>query len=75
MKKTLLAATLIASFAAPAFAADTYYIVQDTTTKKCTIVDQKPTVKTMTILGDGTVYKTRTEAETGMKALKVCTTM
>lgn len=42
MKKTLLAATLIASFAAPAFAADTYYIVQDKTTKKCSIVEQKP---------------------------------
>jgi hypothetical protein len=75
MKKTLLAATLAASFAAPAFAADTFYIVQDTATKKCSIVEQKPTVKTMTILGDGTVYKTRTEAETGMKTMKVCTSM
>jgi len=75
MKKTLLAATLIASFAAPAFAADTYYIVQDKTTKKCSIVEQKPTVETTTIVGDGTVYKTRTEAETGMKTVKICTSM
>lgn len=75
MKKTLLAATLIASFAAPAFAADTYYIVQDTSTKKCTIVDKKPVEKTVTVLGDGTVYKTRTEAESGMKTMKICTSM
>lgn len=75
MKKTLIAAALIASFAAPAFAADSFYIVQDTATKKCSIVEQKPTAKTMTIVGNGTVYKTRTEAETGMKTVKVCHTM
>ncbi len=27
-----------------------------------------------TIIGDGNVYKTRTEAETSMKSVKVCTT-
>lgn len=75
MKKILLAATLIASFAAPAFAADTFYIVQDTATKKCSIVEQKPTVTTMTVVGDGTVYKTRTEAEAGMKTVKICSAM
>lgn len=75
MKKTLLAATLVASFAAPAFAADTFYIVQDSTTKKCSIVEQKPTVTTTTVVGDGTVYKTRTEAETGMKTVKICQSM
>ena len=72
MKKTVLAAALIASFAAPAFAADTFYIVQDSATKKCSIVEQKPTVTTTTIVGNGTVYKTRTEAEAGMKTVKVC---
>jgi len=48
--------------------------VQDTATKKCTIVDKKPTVTTTTVVGDGKVYSTRTEAETGMKTVKVCTT-
>jgi hypothetical protein len=47
--------------------------VQDASTKKCTIVDKKPTVTTTTVVGDG-VYKTRTEAETAMKTVKVCTT-
>jgi hypothetical protein len=45
--------------------------VQDTSTKKCTIVDKKPTTTTV-VVGDGKVFKTRTEAETGMKTIKVC---
>ena len=52
--------------------AQEYYVVQDTTTKKCTIVDKKPTTTTTTVVGDG-VYKTKTEAETSMKSIKVCT--
>ena len=71
--KLVAAAALVASFAAPAFAADEFYVVQDTATKKCTIVDKKPTVTTTTVVGDG-VYKTREEATTGMKSVKVCTT-
>jgi uncharacterized protein YdeI (BOF family) len=72
MKKLIVAATLVA-FATPALAQD-FYIVQDTATKKCTIVDKKPTVSTQTVVSpSGTVYKTRTEAETGMKSVKVCT--
>ena len=41
------------------------------TTKKCTIVDKKPT--TTTTIVDNGIFKTRTEAETGMKTMKVCT--
>ena len=48
-----------------------YYVVQDTSTKKCTIVDKKPTTSTTVVVGDG-VFKTKTEAETGMKSIKVC---
>jgi hypothetical protein len=72
--KLVAAAALVASFAAPAFAADEFYVVQDAKTKKCTIVDKKPTESSMTVVSpSGTVYKTRTEAETGMKTVKVCT--
>ena len=49
-----------------------FYVVRDPATKKCTIVDQKPTTTTTTIVDNGT-YKTRTEAESGMKTTKVCT--
>ena len=74
MKIRLVAAVaLVASFAAPAFAVDEFYVVQDTSTKKCMIVDKKPTVTTQTIVTpSGTVYKTRAEAEAGMKTVKVC---
>ena len=71
--KLVAAAALVASFAAPAFAADEFYVVQDVKTRKCTVVDKKPTELSMTVVSSsGTVYKTRAEAETGMKTVKVC---
>jgi hypothetical protein len=71
--KTFAAATLIVAFVSPAFAADEFYVVQDVKTKNCTIVDKKPTEKTTAVVSpSGTVYKTRTEAEAGMKTVKVC---
>jgi hypothetical protein len=59
-----------AAFATPAFA--DFWIVQDTGTKKCTIVEQRPTTTTSVIIGGDKVYKTRVEAETGMKTVEVC---
>jgi hypothetical protein len=73
--KTLIGALLIAAFVTPALAADEFYVVQDVKTKKCSIVDKKPTTTTeVTQVGGTTVYKSRTEAESGMKTVKVCTT-
>jgi hypothetical protein len=75
LKKILMIGAL--AFAATAIAeaanAAEFYVVRDATTKKCTIVDTKPTTTTTTIVDNGT-FKTRTEAETGMKTMKVCTT-
>jgi hypothetical protein len=73
MNKTyLLAGALAVALTGSAFAQTTeYYVVQDTTTKKCTIVDKKPTTSTTVVVGNG-VFKTKTEAETGMKSIKVC---
>ena len=65
-----LTAILIASFTLPALA-DEYYIVKEPHTKQCQIVTTRPTEKTVTIVGN-TVYKTRTEAEGGMKTVKIC---
>ena len=68
------AAVMVASFSLPALAADEFYVVQDVKTKKCTVVDKKPTETTMTVVSpSGMVYKSRTEAESGMKTVKVCT--
>ncbi|MBV9067062.1 MAG: hypothetical protein JO141_24715 [Bradyrhizobium sp.] len=72
--KTLIAASMLVAFVTPALAADEFYVVQDVKTKKCTVVDKKPVESTTTVVSpSGTVYKTRSEAETGMKSVKVCT--
>ncbi|TMJ03319.1 MAG: hypothetical protein E6G97_09250 [Alphaproteobacteria bacterium] len=68
--KLIAAAALAVSFAVPAFAANEFYLVQDTATKKCSIVEAKPTIGTMTVVG--LVHKTKLEAETAMKADKSC---
>lgn len=71
--KRIVLASMVLAFATAAFAQTTeFYVVQDTATKKCTIVDKKPTTTTTVVVGNG-VYKTRTEAESGMKTVKVCT--
>jgi hypothetical protein len=67
----LLAATVaIAAFATPALA--DFWIVQDSSTKRCNIVEQRPTTTTTTIVGGDKVYKTRVEAESQMKTVEVC---
>jgi hypothetical protein len=71
--KTLMAGMLVVAFAMPALAADEFYVVQDVKTKKCTIVDKKPTTTTVTQVGP-VAFKTRSEAESGLKTIKVCTT-
>ena len=73
MNKTyLLVGAFAVALTGSVFAQTTeYYVVQDATTKKCTIVDKKPTTTTTVVVGDG-VFKTKTEAETGMKSIKVC---
>jgi hypothetical protein len=74
LKKILLigAFAFAASTIAETAMAAEFYVVRDATTKKCTVVDTKPTTTTTTIVDNGT-FKTKTEAETGMKTMKVCT--
>jgi hypothetical protein len=76
-RKLLIASAAAAAIAAPAFAQTTvteeYYVVQDPATKRCTIVNQKPTTTNVVQVGP-MAFKTRTEAESGMKTIKVCET-
>ena len=73
MKKLLLVGAVSAFAMTSAFAQTSeFYVVRDASTKKCTIVDKKPTSTTTTVVDNG-VFKTKTEAETGMKSIKVCT--
>lgn len=70
--RLLIGAALLAAFVTQA-AATEFYVVQDPQTKHCTVVDKRPTVKTVTIVGDnGKVYTTREEADTAMKTVKIC---
>jgi hypothetical protein len=70
--KAIVVAAMLTTVAAPAFA-DGFYVVQDAKTKRCTITETKPTTSETTVVSGNTVYKTRAEAETGMKTVKVCT--
>ncbi len=69
MRKYLIAATLIAAFAGPALAAD-FYIMFDTTAKKCVTMATHPSdMKKYKMLGK---YPTQGEAETAMHTMTEC---
>ena len=71
MKTKLLAAVALVAFASPAVAA--FYVVQDSTTRSCSIVEQKPSGSSMIVVGgDNKVYQSRAEAETDMRAAAAC---
>ena len=72
MKKFLIPAAVAAIMTGAAYAQTGFYVVQDTSTKKCTVVDKRPTTATTVVVDDGKAFKTRTAAETGMKTMKVC---
>ena len=69
--KYALCGVALAALVTPALAANEFYVVQDSATKKCSIVDQKPTAAALMLVGT-TVYKTQAEAEIAMKADKIC---
>ena len=51
-----------------------FYVVQEPTTKRCTITTTRPAGTSTTIVGgDGTVYKSRDEADVAMKKVTTCT--
>jgi hypothetical protein len=74
MKNALICGALaVFVLSTQAAVAAEFYIVQDAHTKKCTVVDTKPTTTTTTVVGDGVVYKTRVEADSAIKTTKICT--
>jgi hypothetical protein len=61
-------ATLAQPARGPAF-----YVVLNSLTRTCTVVDQTPKTDTPNItVASDTIYKTRTEAENAIKTLKPC---
>jgi hypothetical protein len=71
MKLKLAVAALALVIATPTFAAE-YYVIQSASSKKCTVASKKPTSDKMTVVGDGTAYKTKKEARTALKAADAC---
>jgi len=72
MKKLLVASVLIASFATPAFAVETFYIMFDNSMKgqpgACKVMTSKPTGD-YKMMGE---YKSQAEADAAMKTMKEC---
>jgi hypothetical protein len=72
-RKYLLAAALVATFAAPSFAATAaaFYVQQDATTHKCSVATTKPDGTKLVMIGKVT-YTTQADADAAMKAAKEC---
>jgi hypothetical protein len=66
MKKYLIAGLLVAGFVTPAFAAE-YYVAQNQSTHKCSVVPKRPDGKTLTMIGTQG-FKTKAEAKARSRA-------
>lgn len=71
--KCLMIAAATVSLAASVSAqpVEEWYVVRDPATKRCTVVDRRPTTESVVVVGPHG-YPTRAEAETGMKTVTVC---
>lgn len=63
-QKLLMAAAAVTIFATPALA--DFWIVRDSPTANCRVVETKPTDTKITIVGGNKVYTTRADAEKEM---------
>ena len=72
MKAVLAGAALAAMCITPAVAE--YYIVQNPTTKRCTIVEERPANPGIGIVIGAAGFGVRAEAESRMKTTEVCET-
>jgi len=75
--KPLLPAALLLFLAVPVSAqpakGPAFYVVLNSLTKQCTVVDQTPKTDTPNItVASDTIYPTRSEAEDAIKTLKPC---
>lgn len=68
MKALIAGAALTVMFAGPALA--DFFIVQEPTTKRCRIVEQRPAAGGAVVIG--TPFGARVEAERHMQTVEVC---
>ena len=72
MKRALLVGAAVLAGTYCAAAAD-FYVVQDSSTKQCRVVEQKPTGSTLIIVGgESRTYATQAEADAAMKNESAC---
>ena len=71
MKRSLIAALLVAALATPALAAAQYYVAQNNSTHKCSIVSHKPDGTKLILLGSGG-FKTKSQARDALKGMSEC---
>jgi len=72
MKKSLLVGVAVLAGTCYAAAAD-YFVVQDTSTKQCRVIEQRPTGSALVIVGgDSRMYATQAEADAALKAAPAC---
>jgi hypothetical protein len=78
MKRSLICFCLLMILDRPGYgqtakAAPAFYVVLNSLTKTCTVVDRMPRTDTLNItVASDAIYKTRAEAELAMKALTPC---
>jgi hypothetical protein len=70
MKQYLIAGLLVAGLVTPAFAAE-FYVAQNATTHKCSVIGKKPDGKAMMMIGTAT-FKSKPDAMTAMKGMSEC---
>jgi sporulation protein YlmC with PRC-barrel domain len=72
MKRLAFVCLAIAASTYPCLAAE-FYVVQDTTTKQCRVVEQKPSDAQVLIVGSGNqAYGTKAEADAAMRTASIC---
>ena len=69
--RTVLAVALLMAVTTPTQAQE-FFVVQDTRSKKCQIVDVRPSGPDMVVVGPGGVFATRDEASRAMTTIEVC---
>ena len=73
MIRTIGAIILLFTLFSTRMLAAEFYIVHDRTTQKCTVADKPPVTNIRTInLATDAIYKSRREAESAMRAIKLC---
>jgi hypothetical protein len=70
MRAILTGAALAAFVVTPSLA--DYYIVQNPTTKRCTIVEERPASPGVGVVIGGLSFGVRSEAETRMRTVEEC---